>query len=279
MLLFVVSFSPPCLLLPCRFVGLIHTYIHVVASSRGRFVNGMKGFSIFKVGAFQSLLTACSHRVMDQFKSARDGDLQQLRVALTVDNINNVDAYGVSGGCWTVLHYAAENGSVDCVKFCIEMGANVNARTNGGWAPLHLASLRGDVNVFGVLLDAGAMVDEADNFGQTPLHDAIQYERVNVTQLLMDQGAKLSNVTLDEELPAIPDWVTTFVESRSNCRTVSIAIIGMHKYRRTTVTGNNDVNMIRLIAKHIWSTRMDDVWMTPPIDTKKLRQIQNVANN
>jgi hypothetical protein len=82
----------------------------------------------------------------------------------------------------------------------------------------------------------------------------------------------VSNVKLDEELPAIPDWVPSFVESRSNCRKVSIAIIGMHKYRRTTVTGNNDINVLLLIAKDIWSTRMDDMWVTPPIETKKLRR-------
>jgi ankyrin repeat protein len=220
----------------------------------------------------------CSRRVVKQsdgpFTSAWKGDLQQLRVALTVDNVNDVDGAG-----YTALHYAVSNGNVDCVKYCIEMGANVNARTITGYVPLLVASWNWHVDVVCVLLDVGAIVDATDYNGWTPLHRAINNKYVRVAQLLIDRGAKVSNVKLDEYVPAIPDWVTTFVESRSNCRSVSIAIIGIHKYRRTNVTGNNDINVLRLISKHIWSTRMDDMWLTPPVvvETKKLDGIQSVA--
>jgi hypothetical protein len=201
---------------------------------------------------------------MDQFQAAERGELQQLRVALTVNNVNDV---GGSKGL-TALHYAANRGYYDCVKLCIEMGANVNARTNSGWTPLHCASWEGHANVVRVLLHTGAIFDAADNDGQPPLYDAIRENRIDAARLLIDWGAKVSNVNFDAELPAFPDWVTTFIESRSKCRSVSIAIIGIHKYRRTRLTGNNDINVIRLVSKHIWSTRMDYVWITPPIETK-----------
>jgi ankyrin repeat protein len=232
----------------------------------------MKGFR-FSSWCFVAH-TVLFNRVMNQFEAAQVGNMQQLRVALTVDNVNDAD---YDGG-WTALHWAAYayNGHEECVKFCIEMGANVNARNENGWTPLHLASWQGNVNVVRVLLDAGAMVDVRENSGRTPLCDVIRSELVNVTKLLVDRGAMVSNVKLDERVPEIPDWVNSFIVSRSNCRCTTIVIIGMHKYRRTTVTGNNDINVLRLISKHIWSTRMDDVWVTPPIETKKLR---NAANN
>jgi ankyrin repeat protein len=238
--------------------------------------------------------TVLSIRVMDpQFRAAWCGDLQQLRVALTVNNVNVVDVsyqstalhyaaqyahldcvkYCIEMGAdvnarnrvgSTPLHCALERGSVatvtDCVKYCIEMGANVNASTNFGYTPLYYASLRGFVDVVRVLLDAGAHVDVAEENGRTPLCGAIRMEHVDVARLLMDRGARVSNVKLDGLVPAIPDWVTTFIESRSNCRSAAIAIIGIHKYRRTTMTGNNDINVLRLISKHIWSMRMDNVW-------------------
>jgi hypothetical protein len=119
-------------------------------------------------------------------------------------------------------------------------------------------------------LDAGAMVDGVSG-GDTPLYRALCYKHDDVARLLVDRGAKVCKVELDERVPAIPDWVTTFVESRSNCRCAAIAIIGIHKYRRTTVTCNNDINVIKLISKHIWSARMDDVWGTP-IEMTKLRR-------
>jgi hypothetical protein len=208
------------------------------------------------------------NRLMNHLEAARKGYLQQLRVALTIDNVNHV---GDSG--WTALHWAAFNGPTDCVNYCIEMGANVNARSHNGWTPLHIASMFGHVNVARVLLDAGALVDAQDDDGFTPLYCAIGNKYVDVARSLIDRGAKISNVKLDKDVPAIPDWVTTFIESRSKCRYASIAIIAIQKYHRTTVTGNNDINVLRLISKHIWSTRMDDVWVTPiVVETKKLRR-------
>jgi hypothetical protein len=230
----------------------------------------MKGFH-FQVAL---LLTACCHIVMDQFEAAQDGDLQQLRVALTVDNVNG-ERYG-----WTALHWAAHYGHDKCAKYCVEMGANVNAHTNEGWTPLHVASWEGHANVLHVLLDGCAMVDVTTSAAFTPLYYAIRDKGIDVARLLVDRGANVSNVKLDVRVPAIPDWVTTFIESRSKCRYTSITIIGIHKYRRTAVTGNNDINVLRLISKHIWSTRMDDVWVTRPIEveTKELDEIQNVEH-
>jgi hypothetical protein len=166
------------------------------------------------------------------------------------------------------------------------MGANVNERTRFGDTPLHYASTLGRVDV--VRVDAGALVDTTNNCGYTPLYCAIRgftplycdfaprADFAAVALLLVDRGATASNVKLDmHTVPAIPDCVTTFIESRSKCRCATISIIGIHKYLRTTVTGNNDINVMKLISKHIWSTRMDvDVWITPPIEaeTKKVRR-------
>jgi ankyrin repeat protein len=44
---------------------------------------------------------------------------------------------------WTALHIAAlaEYGYVDCVKYCLEVHANVNVCDNSGVTPLHKASI------------------------------------------------------------------------------------------------------------------------------------------
>jgi ankyrin repeat protein len=81
-----------------------------------------------------------------------------------------------------------------------------------------------------MLLDARAIVDETKFDGCTPLWLAVYNEHFDAARLLIDRGAKISKVKLDTVLPAIPNWVTTFIESRSNCRTTSIIIIGIHKY-------------------------------------------------
>jgi hypothetical protein len=201
------------------------------------------------------VLTWCTDRGMDQFMVAMMGNLQHLRAALRNVNVEDVNSSG-----WTVLHCATYKGHFDCVEYCIEFGANVNARNNDGWLPLHLASLNRHVDIVRILLDAGAIVDATNNFGWTPLCRAIVDKHDDLVRILIDRGAKVSNI-LDKQFCAIPDWVTTFIQSRSKCRFAAILIIDIHKYHRTNMTGNNDINVIKLISKHIWSMRMN--WTTP----------------
>jgi hypothetical protein len=113
---------PPCLLLPRCVIGLDQMNIRVLVTLFGQFVDGIKRMDACLCF---SLLWFVAHavlfRVMDQRDAAEVSNLQQLRVALTLDNVNDV-VYG-----WTTLHLAAGNGHADCVSYCIKMGANVNA--------------------------------------------------------------------------------------------------------------------------------------------------------
>jgi ankyrin repeat protein len=194
---------------------------------------------------------------MDQFDLARSGKLEKLRCLLKAKNVNDLDTIGR-----TVLHWAAFGGNVDCVKLCLEMGAEASVHDVSGWTPLHFAqTYTFVVNLSIVLVDAGALVDSTESNGWTPLCYAIRSKRGAIARMLIDRGAQISNVKLDKFLPDIPDWITAFIASRSNCRRAAIIIIGNHKFHRTIITGNNDINVLRLISKHIWSTRMDnDSW-------------------
>jgi hypothetical protein len=207
-----------------------------------------------------SILICCRQVDMAQFKAAREGDLQGLSDVLTVHNISDVDR---DGNRRTVLHCVAFGGHVDCVNLCLAMHANVNERDNFGWTPLYYSSTSGAFPVVRILLDAGANVDEKSKLGWTPLYGAIRNGHVDVAKLLIDRGANLSTVDNFENSLVIPDWVTTLMESRSNCRIAVIVVIGVHKYHCTTVTGNNDINVLRLIGKHFWSMRMGDVSSAP----------------
>jgi ankyrin repeat protein len=192
---------------------------------------------------------------MNQFVAANNGSIQQLRRVLTVDNVDDVNGVGR-----TALHYSSHKGSLECIKYCIKMGVNVNARDFSAWTPLHFASSYGYTDIVHVLLDASAIiVDAKTNTGKTPLYNTIKRKHVRA-KLLIDRGAKVANVQLDKTVPTIPDWVNAIIASRSKCRSVAALIIGIHKYRHTKVTGNNDMNVLKMIAKLIWSSRMDDMW-------------------
>jgi ankyrin repeat protein len=189
--------------------------------------------------------------------AAKDGKVQVLGKLLTATNVDDVVLDGIGG--WTALHYASCHARIECIKICLHLNANVNVRDLHGGTPLHYAS-HNHVDVVLLLLDAGAMVDATDKDDRTPLHCAIRYNSDDVAKLLLDRGAKVSNVKLDFFVPEIPSRIGLFVESRTNCRCATVIVIGVHKFRRTIVTGNNDINVLRLIGKHVWASRMDGVW-------------------
>jgi ankyrin repeat protein len=195
---------------------------------------------------------------MNQFEAAGAGNLQTLRSLLTPNNVDDMDERVY--GC-TTLHVAVM-WAHDCVKLCLELGANVNLRAIDGWTSLHFViDDKMGYQIARELLDAEAIIDAPiidalDGGETTPLQRALENTRVEVAQLLLDRGAKISNL----KLAVIPSWFTAFVASRSNCRGAAIIVIGIHKYHRTNITGNSDINVLRLVSKHVWSTRMDDVW-------------------
>ena len=98
--------------------------------------------------------------------SAMDNNVAGLEEALKNDecNINGADEQGQ-----TALHFAADKGSVDCIKLLIEAGANINAIDCDGIGILQTALCADlDFKVVRILLEAGADPDACDTDGDSP---------------------------------------------------------------------------------------------------------------
>ena len=85
--------------------------------------------------------------------------------------------------------------SLPVVRFLLNHGAHVNARTLDNVAPLHIASHVGRLNVVKELLNHGAPVHSRTRRGLTPLHIAVQGTNSNIVKELVRRGAKLSQRT------------------------------------------------------------------------------------
>jgi ankyrin repeat protein len=191
-------------------------------------------------------------------KAAKVGDLVLLQELLQRPEytVHTLDVIGCNALSW-----AAGGGHVACVAYLLKEGSNVNsASSSGGWTSLHNSSMYGFADVTRMLLDTGAVVDTPHNTcGWTALYWAIRNNHPNVARVLIDYGAKISNVVLESDRP-IPNWVQEIVASRNRCCCAAVLLIAIHKFHHTKLMGRNDINVIKMVAKHIWSTRFHESW-------------------
>lgn len=192
----------------------------------------------------------------DLIYAARIGNLSTLDRQRILDSLN---WNGIGGQ--TLLGIAASNGNASNVLYLIQCGAKLNTRGFFGDSPLMYATRFDYQCIVKMLLEAGADVEHMDNDGVTSLWWALAEKSTKCVKILIDYGARLDKVRKHCPIPplkGIPKWVTRYVDARECARKAAVLMVGIHK--RCSVTQGQDVNVLRIIGKHIWSTRMDEHW-------------------
>lgn len=90
--------------------------------------------------------------------------------------VNFADADG-----YTPLHRASYGGHLDCAKYLVRHGANLEAKTNDDWRPLHCAARWNNVDVAEYLVRQGADINAKSSGGNTPLHIVASNGRYSLT--------------------------------------------------------------------------------------------------
>jgi ankyrin repeat protein len=75
--------------------------------------------------------------------------------------------------CKSLLHWAAETGSGDVAKRCLQLGADVEAKDAHGETPLHYAAESGHFSIVKSLVEADSDLDAIDVHGRKPLDCAM----------------------------------------------------------------------------------------------------------
>jgi len=100
--------------------------------------------------------------------------------------------FGIKYGAIQVapIHLAAEAGSADIVKLFLDLGIDINLRTEGKnrVTPLHMAAAKGRAGVVELLLKSGADVNARDVKNTTPMHWAITADQKETADMLKIYG-------------------------------------------------------------------------------------------
>jgi ankyrin repeat protein len=91
----------------------------------------------------------------------------------------------------TLLHGAANRGTIKAVRWLLENGADPNALDDQGRTPLHVCAERNTTTtVLKLLIAAGSDLNARDASGKTPLDHARAHKREQVVVYLCSLGAK-----------------------------------------------------------------------------------------
>uniref|UniRef100_A0A671UT70 E3 ubiquitin-protein ligase HACE1 n=1 Tax=Sparus aurata TaxID=8175 RepID=A0A671UT70_SPAAU len=97
----------------------------------------------------------------------------------------------------SLLHIAANCGSVECLVLLLKRGANPNYQDISGCTPLHLAARNGYKKCMGKLLEYNADVNICNNEGLTAIHWLAVNGR---TELLHDLVQHVTNVDVEDAM-------------------------------------------------------------------------------
>lgn len=89
----------------------------------------------------------------------------------------------------SAILFAANNGHRDLLEALVDIGANIEDRSNNWKTPLNWAATWGHFPCVKYLVSAGANISTYDAKGVTPLMAAVQKGDVEIVQYLLDQGA------------------------------------------------------------------------------------------
>lgn len=131
--------------------------------------------------------------------AAHNGQLETLKYLLekganpcerTIDGLN-------------ALHLAIRSGSDNdqLLSILIDVGADINGRTNNGDSPLHYAAFMGYVKCCSLLIRKGAIIECKGQNGSSPLHFASREGQSEVVKLLIENGASLNSKDKDNDTP------------------------------------------------------------------------------
>ena len=88
----------------------------------------------------------------------------------------------------TAMHYAARSNKLDVLKYLVDKKVNYTDRDNRGWTAMHYAASGGSIETVEYLLSKGLNINELNETGRTPLFFVRDYR--DLRKFMISKGAK-----------------------------------------------------------------------------------------
>ena len=121
----------------------------------------------------------------DVYYLAGEGDVEELQLALTYGN--NSFEFWKDDNNSTALHYASQEGHIQCIDLLLNTEADIENRNNNGCTILHMAAFHGHVDILHLLVKNGADLESQDKRGCRALHIAASLGHLPFIQELISR--------------------------------------------------------------------------------------------
>jgi len=150
------------------------------------------------------------------------------------------------------LHFAANSGHIEIVKYLLSKGADIHAKTKANTTVLHYAALKGSLEIVKLLVEKGVEIDIKNVQVTTPMYYAASGGHREVVQYLIDKGAKVDALDREEGTPL------HFAAKNGHTKTIEVLIemgadvniknsSGQTPYHAAITSGHNETAEILAI--------------------------------
>jgi ankyrin repeat protein len=110
--------------------------------------------------------------IQDAWDAVQFDNIELLKTLVPSTVSSNASTCNPNNPIHTLLQCAAVHGSLDCAKYLIQKGANVQAKNFSGFTALHWSAYSGRWETVELLIQNGADLEARTDDGRTSLHIA-----------------------------------------------------------------------------------------------------------
>jgi ankyrin repeat protein len=166
-----------------------------IKQEKGRIMIISKRYFILLFVCFAFVLPSFAQEILEV---AKNGDLEKLKTLVEKDN----ELLKIKDGAGrTALHFAANSGHLDLVKYLLAKGVDINLKSNANTTPLHFAAFSGHLDIVKWLVENHAELEIKNNQMATPLYFAAMKGHSDVLKYLVENGAVVDALDREEGTP------------------------------------------------------------------------------